>query len=65
MHYLAEWEGGNIFIAKDSDMDEYLAMGARIYAKEDILSDEKTLIATPEDGFLVERPVITGCSRRE
>lgn len=65
MRYIAEWGGGNIFIAKDSDMDEFLAKGARIYAKEEILSDEKILIATPEDGFLVARPTIQGCARRE
>ena len=65
MLYLAEWEGGNIFLSKDSDMDDYLAKGACIYAKEDLLSDEKTLIATPEDGFVVERPTISGFSGRE
>ena len=65
MHYLAEWEGGNIFIAKDSDMDEFLAKGARIYAKKEILDKERILIATPEEGFLVERPVISGCARIE
>lgn len=65
MRYLAEWECGNTFISTDSDMDTYLSHGARIYALESVTSEERTLIATPEDGYLTEKPILDGRAKRE
>lgn len=53
MAYLAKWGGGSIFLSKDEQMEQYLEKGAEIYREE---NDTETLIATPEKGFLVERP---------
>ena len=54
MEYLAKWNGGCVFLSRDTQMDEFLSKGASIYSVE---NDAETLIATPEDGFLAERPV--------
>lgn len=42
------------FLSVDTQMDHYLKYGWSIFQIED---GEETLIATPETGFLVERPV--------
>jgi len=52
--YLAQWPGGAIYLSSSEQMDQYLGRGASIYQEEDGV---QTLIATPEDGYLVERPV--------
>ena len=52
--YLAQWPGGGIYLSSSDQMDRYLEKGASIYQEEDGV---QTLIATPEEGFLVERPV--------
>lgn len=44
-----------IYLATDSQMDRYLEAGWDIYQEDE--SRRRTLIATPEDGFLIERPV--------
>lgn len=58
----------NIYIAKSKNekyashlsnseqMDKYIKAGWSIY-EFDIKTSEERLIATPEDGFLVEKPV--------
>lgn len=53
MRYLAKWKGGCVFLSRDEQMEEFLTKGASIYSVD---NDVETLIATPEDGFLVERP---------
>ena len=54
--YLANFGNSEIYLRRDTQMDKYLSMGASIF-HEDEDTQERTLIATPEDGFLVERPV--------
>lgn len=56
MGYMAVYEEArtSTSLTKDSQMDEHLSKGANIYKVE---GEEATLIATPQDGFLVERPV--------
>lgn len=46
------------FLTESSQMDHYLSKGARIYACEEgkELSENDVLIATPKDGYLVEKP---------
>lgn len=57
MEYIAVYEDAktSVSLTRDSQMDEHLTRGANIYAVDD--TEEATLIATPKDGFLVERPV--------
>lgn len=56
MEYIAVYENANVSVSltKDTQMEEHLQRGAKIYAAE---GEESTLIATPDDGFLIERPV--------
>ena len=56
--YLALLDNTGIFLSKSSQMDEMLSNGFSIYTVDE--NDNKTLIATPQDGFLVEKPVIEG-----
>ena len=57
MEYLAKTKDGKdaFFLSKDTQMEKFMSMGFNIYASE---SDdtEDILIATPEEGFLVDRP---------
>ena len=57
MEYLAKTKDGKdaFFLSRDTQMEKFLNLGFNIYASE---SDDKedVLIATPEDGFLTERP---------
>ncbi len=65
MSYIAVYEGedGNsgVYLTKDSQMDEHLERGAKIMFENGDNSME--LIATPEDGFLTERPVFPESKR--
>lgn len=54
MLYLAKQNNSIIYLSQDEQMDKYLEKGAEIYSEE---NGVQTLIATPENGFLVERPV--------
>lgn len=54
MAYLAKWDGGQTYLSKDTQMEEYLEKGASIYCES---NNHQSLIATPEKGFLIERPV--------
>lgn len=54
--YLANYRNGEIYLRRDTQMDDFLKNGASIYYEDD-QTGERTLVATPEDGFLVERPV--------
>ncbi len=42
------------YLSVDKQMDKYLALGWDIYEED---AGVETLIATPEKGFLIERPV--------
>ena len=53
MEYLAKWSDGQVFLTRDDQMEQFLEKGACIYSYE---NGVETLIATPENGFLVERP---------
>lgn len=44
----------DIYLSNSNQFDEYLGCGASIY---EIDKNKETLIATPKDGFLIERPV--------
>ena len=57
--YLAIYEEGNygIYLSSSEQMDHYLQNGFHIYEEEYGKDDlKRTLIATPKDGFLYERP---------
>ncbi len=54
--YFAKKGNSGIFLSKSEQMDKMLANGADIYRKNDDGSEE--LIATPDEGYLGERPVI-------
>lgn len=51
--YLAKWDGGSVYLSRDTQMEQYLNMGASIYREE---NGTETLIATPERGFIEDRP---------
>lgn len=53
MAYLAKWGDTSIYLSRDEQMEQYLEKGASIYREE---GEVETLIATPEQGFLVDRP---------
>lgn len=52
--YVAEKDGSAIFLTKDTQLDMALEKGCNIVRVED--DDTQTVIATPEQGFLEERP---------
>jgi len=56
--YMAKLGSGKgsvgVYLSNSNMFDKYLGYGADIYEIED---GKETLIATPKDGFLVERPV--------
>lgn len=52
--YVAEKDGSAIFLTKDAQLDMALEKGCNIVRVED--DDTQTVIATPEQGFLEERP---------
>lgn len=52
--YLALNNDCGIYLLADYQMDIYLSKGYSIYYVE---NGSKTLIATPDDGFLVPRPI--------
>lgn len=54
--YIAEFEGTAIFLTKDEQMDMALKNGCIIMRVED--NDDKTIVATPECGYLKERPTL-------
>lgn len=53
--YTSEEETTIVFLTSGGQMDKYLELGCSIYEVDE--EGEQTLIATPEDGFLVDRPV--------
>lgn len=53
--YIAIKDGSGIHLSKSEQMDRMLSNGFSIYKIDDGV---KTLIATPEKGFLAERPII-------
>ena len=57
MEYLAKTKDGKdaFFLSRDTQMEKFLNLGFNIYANESDNSED-ILIATPEDGFLVDRP---------
>ena len=57
MDYAAQSKDGmtQIYLTRDSQMDKHLENGFNIIAETD--DGKEILIATPEKGFLVERPV--------
>lgn len=54
--YVAKKNNCEIFLARTRQLDEYLKNGFNIYE----ITDEKTrqLIASPEKGYLTEKPVL-------
>ena len=57
--YIAKSPDGlnGTYLSVDNQMDRYLKNGWNIYEFDIDAGEEETLIATPEDGFMVERPV--------
>ena len=54
--YVAEKDGSAIFLTKDTQLDMALEKGCNIIKVED--NDTQTVIATPEQGFLEEHPLL-------
>ena len=54
--YAAEINGDAIFLTKDTQLDTALKNGCNIVRIED--DDGQTIIATPENGFLEDRPTL-------
>ena len=54
--YAAEINGDAIFLTKDAQLDTALKNGCNIVRIED--DDGQTIIATPENGFLEDRPTL-------
>lgn len=52
--YKAKKENSQIYLINSDQMDKYLDKGCDIYIEED---GKDTLIATPKDGYLVEKPI--------
>lgn len=52
--YIAKKDGTAKFLSKDAQMDSALERGCTIERVED--DGTETVIATPEDGFIGERP---------
>lgn len=55
MQYVAEKDGYATVLSRDEQFDEYLDKGCSIYSVD---GENETLIATPEDGFLTEKPTL-------
>ena len=51
----AERDHFRIFLTEDCQMEQYLAQGASLYVKD---GDHEELLATPESGFVRERPIL-------
>ncbi len=56
MAYAARAVDGQIFLRDTEQMDKYLANGCFIF-DIDVTTGKETLIATPKDGYLVEKPI--------
>lgn len=54
--YAAELDGSAIFLTKNAQLDTALKNGCNIVRIED--DDGQTIIATPENGFLEDRPTL-------
>ncbi len=52
--YKAKKEGSQIYLKDSDQMDRYLEKGCDIYEENE--DGSNTLIATPEKGYLVEKP---------
>ena len=53
--YLAKYGNAQLYLARSDQMDKHLSAGAEIYQEDE--DGAQTLVATPNDGFLVPRPV--------
>ena len=51
--YFAKLGNNGIYLTRDEQMEQFLENGASIYRDE---NGTETLIATPEQGFLLDRP---------
>lgn len=56
MQYLAEKDGCGTFLTKDSQLDSFLLKGCNIVRIDE--EGKETIVATPEEGFLEERPTL-------
>lgn len=53
--YLAKKNNSAIFLSRTEQFDEYLKNGCEIY---EIDGDTETKIATPKEGFMIEKPIL-------
>ena len=60
MQYIAKKDGYATVLSRDEQFDEYLEKGCSIYSVD---GENETLIATPEDGFLTEKPTLEKTSQ--
>lgn len=56
MAYYARNDNVGVYLSKTEQMDQYLEKGCSIY--EAIENGDDVLVATPEDGYLSEKPTI-------
>lgn len=52
---LAVWKNNGVYLSTDSQMEEFLARGFDLYIVQD---GNKSLLATPKDGFILPKPTI-------
>lgn len=60
MQYIAEKDGYATVLSRDEQFEEYLEKGCNIYSVD---GEKETLIATPEKGFLTEKPTLEETSQ--
>lgn len=60
MQYVAEKDGYATVLSRDEQFEEYLDKGCNIYSVD---GENETLIATPKDGFLTDKPTLEKTSQ--
>lgn len=55
-HVVAVLNGLGQYLSKDEQMEEFLSKGFTLYLEE---NGKYEVLATPEEGFLKERPLLT------
>lgn len=56
MRVLAVLNGTGVYLSKDEQMDKFLSNGYTLYLEDEKYG--KYILATPEEGFVRERPII-------
>lgn len=62
MIYLAKYRNTMVYLSSSNQMQSYMRAGFEIY--EEAPDGTRSLIATPEDGFLIDPPPVFPTSER-